>query len=170
MTMLSRRALLATTALVPAAALVACAGTTVPQALQQAAQDVLLIDNAFVAILPDLGPLLSASTLAIVQQAVTGIQSVAAAITGATTIASAQPLVIQLESDINAIVGAVAGLNLPGTIGQVITAASILLPVIEVALNMILPAPTPAMARLRAQAAGMTPATARVILRAAAAR
>ena len=164
---LARRAVIAAAALLPSV-LAACAGGSLA-GIQQAAQDALLIANALAAVLPQLAPLVPASTLATVTQAVQGIQAVATALANATTIGQAQSQVLQLEADLNAVIGALAGLNLPGTIGQVLTAASVLLPVIELAVNLLNPPLAPAVRALAAKT-NMSVAEARLVLRAAAAR
>lgn len=154
MNTLSRRALLRATAIAPIAALMACAGQTVPQALQQAASDASLIANGLAAVMPQLSPLVSASTLATAQGWLTKLQSAASQLAGIPTTTGAVPLVQQIEQGVNAIVGIAAPLLAATPAGPILTAATVLLPVLETAVGLFVP---PA-------AGGMTPDQARLIL------
>lgn len=133
-------------------------GLSTPQKISQVAADVAAIADGLAGVLPSLGQVsgIDAGTVAKVGGYVADLQKVAATLAGAGTTAEAQPLVKQVEQFVNAIAGALAGLALPPPIGPAITAASVLLPVIEAAVNLAVPAAAPAGA--------MTPDEARAIL------
>lgn len=166
-----RRRLLALT---PAAAiaLAGCAGgapgAPSAQNVAVAIQDVGLIATGLGNALPQLAALnvpgLTPQVLATCKTALLGIQACAQAIKGATTPEAAQPTVAQVETYLNAIVGALAGLPLPPPINTALLAATILLPLIEAAVNMAVPPST----TLPAPAAtpAMTPDQARGVLNA----
>jgi hypothetical protein len=144
---MNRRTLLANSSIVAigltAVGIVGCAGLTTNQVLSQAAADANAIAQGLKNILPQIGALagVSPATVATVGQAIADIQTVAAAITGATTAGAAQPSVVQLETDLNAIVAALASLTvIPPPISTALMAASILLPLIETAVGMVVPA------------------------------
>ena len=154
MTPITRRALLRTSALVPVAVVVACAGQTVPQALQQAAQDAALLATGLAPVIPQLTGFVSASTLATAQTALATLKGAATQLAGIPTTSGAVPVVQQIEQAVNAILGIAAPLLAATPAGPILTAASVLLPVIEAAVGMIVP---PA-------ASNMSPDQARLIL------
>jgi hypothetical protein len=150
------------------AGLAACTTASVDAGLATAASDVATIAAALPAVLTQLGTLsipgLTPAIVATVGVAVSGIQTVASALSGAATAAAAQPLVAKVETYVNGIVTALAGLPLPPPISTALTAASILLPVIEAAIGLVT-TPAPAAARMAASAPSMSPAQARLILK-----
>ena len=154
-----RKFLVAATALVSASAgLVACGVTP-----SQAAQDVASIAAAFQSSLPQFSSVtgIDASKMGVIGTAVADLQKVAAAFSGADN-ATAQTLVGRIEADVNAVVGVAAALPLiPPPINMILMAATVLLPVIETAIGMVV---KPQVA-LRASAAQMSPDQARLILR-----
>lgn len=159
--MLTRRELMATTALMP---LAACAGTTPSAALIQAIQDVQTIAAGLAGVLPGLGsiPGIPATVVGKAGSIISEIQAVAQQMAGVTTTAGAQGSVQQLETLLNTLVAAVAPfVAAVPVVGQVFAAAAVLLPVIEAAVGLIV---KPA-ARLEA---ALTPDQARLILQAAA--
>lgn len=119
----------------------------------QVATDVSFVAGGLqkaLAALPDTGITVSSDNLMVAQNAVTGLQGVAAAIAASSSTAAAQPLVPQIESYVNAFVGAlgpalsVCKTDTCKTIQGYLAAANLLLPVIEIGLNMALPQPAPA--------------------------
>lgn len=165
----TRRALLGSAAIAPIA-LAGCAelrGGSLPSAkLAQVLSDVRDIASGLVGVLPSLGSIqgIPASVVATAGDYIVKIKDVSGQLASVTTASAAQPLVKQLESLVNALLAAVTPFvaGIP-TVGAIFAAANVLLPVIETAVGLIVPAQAPAMA-------GMTPAEARLILRAAAAR
>lgn len=141
-----RQFLSAGSALVGAAALAACATTLNPHpgpiTPASVAQDVTLISSAFAAVVPQLSavPGVTPAVTQAVNNAVADLQAVAGAIATADTAAAAKPLVVRVEANVNAVVAVLAGLPLPAPISSVLHAASILLPIIETAVGIIVPA------------------------------
>ena len=84
---------------------------------------------------------------------------VAKSISASLTATAAQPLVRQVEADVNAAIQALASLSLPKSVSAVLQAAQVLLPVIETAVGLMVPA--------AATPNAMSPAQARAILKAA---
>jgi hypothetical protein len=153
---------------VSAITLAACAAidpnATPQQNLARVVTDVDNIVGAFAKSLPQIGAVhgISAATLKTVTDAIGNMQVVGKALAdAATSITAAQPLVQQIETDVNAVVDAVAMLPLPPALSAVFQAAMVLLPIIESAVNLSVPAPVAA----KAKAAGMSPDEARAILR-----
>lgn len=95
-----------------------------------------------------------------INQALADLATISSTLSSASSAAAAEPSVAQIEADVNAIINAVAGLNLPAPVPMVLSAAAVLLPVIEAAVG--LPAPA------SASAGGLTPDEARLVLTAAA--
>ena len=153
---MNRRAFLA----VPLA-LAACGPTN--NVIATVSDDAIVIANGLQAILPRLATVagMSTSTLAIIANAVASLQATAQALKGASSTAQAQGFVQKIETYVNTIVSVLASFNLPPPIGDVLTAADVLLPIIEVAVGLVLPA----RARYRAMATTMAPDKARTILR-----
>jgi len=161
--LVSRRRLLAATAIVPAAVVLsACKGLTASQVAQQAVSDVKLIASGLAGALPSLGTAanIPAATVALIGQTIANIQTVADGVAAAASNIDAQPLVQQLEQLLNGAVGALAGLALPAPFGPALTAAVVLLPVIEALVGIVIGPKAAAMA--------MPVDTAREILAAAA--
>src|SRR6185312_16507552 len=99
-TLVSRRRLLAATAIVPAAVVLnACKGLTASQVAAQAVQDVKLIASGLAGALPSLGTAanIPAATVALIGQTIANIQTVADGVAQAASNIDAQPLVQQLE-------------------------------------------------------------------------
>lgn len=156
--MFTRRQLLAGAAAFPfVAALAGCAGTTAAgSALQQAISDAGLIATGLAGALKQLAAAsFSAPILVKATTAVADIQAAVAALASAASATAAQPLVQRIGADVNAVVGVLAGLPLPAPVSTALTAASVLLPVIEAAVGIVVSAVAP-----HAQSA-MTPAQAR---------
>jgi len=158
---LSRRTLLATASLIP---LAACAGATAD--LSQVITDVGLIASGLQGALPSLVGSAGASVIAQITGWIADLQPIAAAIGGVTTVAGAQPLVTQIETILNSIVSLAATFTLPTPFGPALAAAAVLLPIIEAAVNLLVPAASAAVHRY---ATAMTPAQARAVLAQAAA-
>lgn len=150
-------------ALAPSVALGGCL-TGPDQAIATVANDAKLIASGLQGVLVQLGNLnvagLTPAILATVGSAVTNLQAVADAIAGVATNAAAQPLVQKIETYVNTIVSALAVLPLPPPISTALQAAAILLPIIEAAVGMVLPAST---ARA-AKGLALTPDQARLVL------
>lgn len=168
--MLTRRELLSRTILASGAGLTLWGCATANQVASTVAQDASLIATGLKGALANLGALnipgLTADKVMTIGLAVAGLQTVATSLLMATTTAVAQPLVQQIETDLNAIVGALAGLPLPPPISTALQAAAILLPVIETAIGMVLPPTAPATPAARlAASVTMTADQARLILK-----
>jgi hypothetical protein len=137
---ISRRSLLSAVAAAPL--LSACAAT-IDQNVQNVISDVNILANGLRGMIPQLTALnlpgLTSNVMGTVDAAIAGIQSVAAAVSAVTTTAAAQPLIQKIETYLNTIVGALAplALLLPPPIGLIVTAATILLPVIEIAVGLL---------------------------------
>lgn len=138
--MLRRNLLIAT----PALALGACNTINIDKTLATVAADANLIAGGLKGVLAQLGPLnipgLDTAILGKAATAIAGIQTVAASLTGVTSTAAAQPLVQKIESYVNVVVSALASLPLPPPISTAIQAAAILLPIIEIAVGLAVPA------------------------------
>lgn len=137
-----RRTLLAVSALAPAAILAGCATTgSVTTISAQVVSDVNLIANALESELPALqtviGTNLSAGNTVLEQ--IKAIVAAAAGFADTISQANAQGIVTQIATDYGALMQTLAPVMglLPPPIPQVLTAAGILLPVIEIALGMV---------------------------------
>lgn len=131
----------------------------------QAVSDVQTIASGLKAILPQIAAVVGipATTVTTVTNLVGDISSVAAGISTATAQSSAQTVVQQVEADVNSVVSVLAAIPfLPPPIILALQAATVLLPAIETALNMIVPASLKA----KADAISLTPAGARAYLQA----
>jgi hypothetical protein len=153
--MLSRRSLCLAVPLV----LAGCNGQAPSgPSIAMVAQDVNLIAGGLSKALTQvqmLGvPGLTPQILNTCQIALTGVQGVAQSLAGVSSVQDAQPLIVRVEGYVNAIVDALAVLPLPPPVQTALLAATILLPVVEAAVNMAVP---PA-------AATMTPDQARAAL------
>lgn len=142
--MMYRRALLRSTAIAPVAALGACAnatGSNFNQLLAIAMADVSAIVTGLTSVLKQLAASslgISSSLLATISGYVTGAQTVASSLQSATSAATAQPLLSQLESYLNATVSALASIPLiPQPISGILQAASLVLPVAEATLGIV---------------------------------
>lgn len=106
-------------------------------------------------------PALTPAVMELCQKALVGIQTVARALSVATDVADAQPLVLRIEGYVSAILAALAAVPLPQDIQRALAAATILLPIVMMAVNLAAPptvAPMPAVAP-------MTPEQARTALK-----
>ena len=134
--------------------------------------DAQTIAGGLQGMLPQLGALnlpgLTPAVMAIVGSAVADLQGVATSLQSVSAVASAQPLVQKIESYVNVIVSTLAALPLPPPISTILVAASVLLPVLESTVGLIVNSLTPATAK--AAGSTMTAPTARLILKASAAR
>lgn len=152
-------ALLATSAL-----LAACNPGQVAQISSEVASDAGIIASGLQGALAGLTTLgiagLTPAKAQTVGDAIAGIKSIASALAGAATASAAQPMVQQLEADLNAIVAALAGLPLPPQIALPLQAATVLLPIIEAAVGMVISN----VSALRAAQPGMTADQARALL------
>jgi hypothetical protein len=98
-------------------------------------------------------------TLNIAQASLAGLQGAAQSIAGASSTAAAQPMVQQVETYVNAFVGAVSAVpGLPDSVRAYLQAANVLLPVIEIAVNMAVPQPPATATADQARAALSAPA------------
>jgi hypothetical protein len=145
-------------------ALSACSAQAVAQVSATAAYDLNLIANGITAEIPVINSL-SPAVATDLQTAVSDLQaaaSLAGTIGTATAQNSAQSAVTQVASDIEAAVVALnsSGVALPASVSSVLSAAEVLIPEIEIALNMALPSTASA-------PYSMTPAQARAALLAA---
>jgi hypothetical protein len=149
------RAAVALVALSLVFAQVGCSGSAPPVPVSQVAADVATIANGLANALKTVPNLPPAATTALAD-----LSKVAAALSSASSPTAQQSVAMQVEADVNAIVAAVGSLNLPAPAGPAITAAEVLLPLIEGGLNV---------AAAAAPASGpVTPAQALAILKAAA--
>jgi len=157
----TRRAFLAGTAGLSAAALAACATGTTNQVVtiaQQVVDDAGLIANgiaAEVGPLQTLGVTLTPDTLTKINAGVTAAKNLVAGMAANVAL----PLVQQIVADVNAVVAAVgaAGATVPSSVQNVIGAAEALLPLVELAVGLVV---APKVGR-------MSPAQARRVLAAA---
>lgn len=167
MDMLTRRALLRTSALVPVALAAGCAMPGSPAAgLASAIDDIKIIAGGLLGSLPGLSGLLPSNVLSNVTSIINKLGQVASTISGAVSPSAAQSPMKAFEDLLNTVIQKVTPFvaAVPG-IGEIFTAASVLLPVAEGAIGMIADVISPKTARR------MGPDTARLILnRAAAAR
>lgn len=163
MQIMTRRALLRSTALVPIAALAACNGMSAAQIGQQVAGDVSLLGTGLAGALPGLVSLkvLTGADVSKVSGLVGQLTQLASGVSSALTQTAAQP-VIQQIGGVLAQIAAVAGPLLPPPWGTAIMAAQVLFPVIASAVGLI--------SQAAPLAGPMTPDQARAALRAAAAR
>lgn len=98
--------------------------------------DVDLIASGLNNALPQLTGTIDPVVLGKVHLYIADLQVAADAVGTADTIAVSKPLVVRVESDVNAVVDAVAGLSLPEPFAGALHAATVLLPVVEVAVNL----------------------------------
>lgn len=140
-------------------------GKSPAQGIAQVVSDLQLIAQSFTAALPSFAKIvgINSNTLSQIQNWISQIVAAAQGVASAANGSAAQPFVQQVETDLNAIVGALAGLPLPPPIGTVLAAAGVLLPVIEAAVGLVLPPSSPA--RSLAAMRPMTPDQARAALR-----
>jgi len=120
----------------------ACNGLTFNQVTSQVAQDASTIADGLAGAFSNIQTLnipgLTPDKVANINLSVQTLKAAATALQGAMNATSAQATVNQIEAALNAIVSTLAGLPLPTQIQLPLAAASILLPVIETALNMVI--------------------------------
>lgn len=126
------------------------------------AQDVNILATGLNGVLTQLGNIsilgLTPAIMSTVGSAIASIQALAVSISTATSTAAAQPLVQKIETYVNTVVSALAVLPLPPAIALALQAASILLPIIETAVGLLVTA-KPMLGN------AMNPDEARIILR-----
>jgi hypothetical protein len=133
---------------------VGCANVTPTQVVTTAATDVSTIATGLAGAFAGISGVPAAVTTAL-----TDLSNEASALETASTQAQQQTDVQQVETDVNAIVKAASAIpGLPANVTVALTAAQVLLPVIEAAVNMVVTSAAPANA--------MTPDVARLILKA----
>ena len=121
---------------VPLLAIAGCA-STVPVTPASVATDVATIGTGLLGALQNSGLTVPAQAT----EAVADIIAVSDALEQGETMADAQPLVQRVESDLNTVVTSVGALpNLPAGVSGALTAAEVLLPVVEAAVDLTVPA------------------------------
>ena len=158
---MTRRAVLGATVFAPVA-LAGCATLSgnPNQIAAQVLNDANLIASGLANALPGLqaSKVVPAPVMAQAQALVGKIQASAASMSATISKNSAQPIVTQIEQDVNSFAALLAGLPLPPPYAQVVQAAVVLLPVIEIGVGLAVPA---------GASHAMTPAEARLVLKAA---
>lgn len=154
--MLNRRTLLASSAIIP---LAGCAGMGTDASISAIARDASILASGLMGAIAQLGSLAIPAT---VSAALAGLQSVADALSTVASQSAALPLVQKIESYVNVIVQALASIPLlPAPVTLALQAATILLPIIEAAVGMVLPASS---MRAKLAPSNMSPSEARLIL------
>jgi len=149
-------------ALLLGTALTACTTATAPVTLQSVAVDISLISTSFNTALSNPAVAAAINIPPTVKTALEDLTTVANAAASAPDAAAMKGSVQIVERDVNTIVGALAGLpNLPPNVSTILTAATVLLPVLEASVGIVAPAAAPGTA---AAAGSMSPATARAHL------
>lgn len=146
---------------IPAAVIAACSnGTTQPTvSLQTVATDIMLISTSLNTAFSSPQVQAAIKLPPAVTVALADLQSVAGAAANATDAASMQVTVQTVANDVNTIVSAASVLpGLPTNISTILTAAAVLLPVLEAAVGTVVQSVNPIVAP---NVATMTPATAR---------
>jgi hypothetical protein len=160
---MNRRKLLSSIALGSVAVVLAGCQSTVSSSAStiaaQAASDIGLIGSGLSGALSGLSASGTVSSSAVSQIAgyINAIEAIAATVTTATSATAGQTAVQQIETLLNSLVSAASGLPLPAPFSTALSAASVLLPVVEVAVGLVTTATAGAMVP-------MTPAQARLIL------
>jgi hypothetical protein len=160
--MITRRSLLRTTALVPLG-LAGCAGLIGAIAVApQVAADVALIASALRVLLPILEAAtnLNASARATISSIIDEIAAMSAEVAKASTVDVAKVLIEQLVRGVSTIAALLMGGSFPPIVNAIIADVLALIPAIEAAVGIPVPAPTPAVMG----AFAMTPAAARADL------
>lgn len=152
-----------------ACALAACTlSPSIETVLHTAIDDVEAIAAGFLGVLPQIGTVIgiSAKLVAEVGAAIGDLQTLATQIEAVTNTTTAQPIVQQIEAKVNIVIEMLAALPLPPSVQLALQAASILLPLIEAAVHLLV---SPKLAA-RAEQGRLTPEQARNVLRALARR
>lgn len=132
--------------LVAAPLFLAACQTTTPfdQTLAKVVSDVNILATGLKGVLTQLTTTnvlgLTSTVLNTITTAISNIQAIAGAIGQVTSIAATQPLIQKIESYVNTVVAALAALPLPPAIAMALQAASILLPIIETAVGLLVTA------------------------------
>lgn len=112
--------------------------------LKRIVDDTDTLAKGLSALVPSLSSVagLSSETQALISATVLNVQTVADQVGAVSSVASAKPLVEKIETYVNTIVGALAALGpaLPTPVSTILQAASILLPIIEIAVGIAVPA------------------------------
>jgi hypothetical protein len=160
---MNRRKLLSSIALGSAAVMLAgCAtgSTSASTIAAQAASDIGLIGSGLSGALSGLSAsgAVSATAISQITGYINSIEAVATTVTTATSATAGQSAVQQIETLLNSLVSAASGLPLPAPFSTALSAASVLLPVVEVAVGLV------SSAASAGAMVPMTPAQARLIL------
>ena len=161
---LNRRHLLSLVAGSSALSIAACSAMSMSAVITTVADDVNIIATGLLGVLPTIGTIVGVNPemVATIGSAIADLQSLAQQIKVTTDITVTQTLVQQVEADVNVIVNALAGIRLlPPPVSLALQAVVVLLPVIEMAINMIVRPKLTA----RAAKVHMTPEQARANLR-----
>lgn len=156
---ISRRALLGSTALVALVGVAGCAssGGALPQ---QIITDAGLVLTGIEAVVKGLGTAVPASVAAKIEAYVSEIQAAVASLSGAISTTAAAPTVQNIVSLVEQAIALIPAGALPAPLSEAVTAIQVLLPVLLAYVGASSP---PAM-QVRAAVARMTPDEARVVL------
>jgi hypothetical protein len=133
-------------ALAGAIALAGCSssttGTVPPVTLQTVANDVSLLATGLNNALsqPSVVALIPPTIEPQIKAVLNDLTSVAGTVGSSTSASAAKASVTTVENDVNTIVAALAGLPLPPPAPTILTAAEVLLPVVEAAVGLVVPA------------------------------
>lgn len=166
----SRRSLLRSTALVPAALVVAnCSALTGGVSISQVSSDIATIASGLAGILPTIAKVAGVTTgvMSTIGTATNDLQKIASAVSSATSTA-ATTMVGTVENVVGGVLSAVSGISLPSSLSTVFSAISALLPAIEQGVGIVTALVAPAPARFARATAAMSPDQARAVLIAAA--
>ena len=128
---------------------------------KQGISDALNLANSLETMLAGLGPtnLIPGSVLATIGTYIADIKGFATQLQASWSDTSAQPLVQAIETNFSNVLAAIGSIALPSPFNAIIAAAQVILPFIEAAVGLVLPAST-----ARARAVGMSEQQARQIL------
>jgi len=114
--------------------------TPTPAANAQVASDITLVDGAIQVIasgLGGLGSVVSAATVATIQEAASAVHQVAVAFSTAAAAPAQQTWVQQLAADASSIIQALSGVGLPSAFQTALSGLATLIPVIEFAVGLL---------------------------------
>lgn len=123
-----------------------CATIDERQRLSRVAGDVALIADAFTATLPALSQVAGIDPAAMTKIGghIASLKQLAVALRDANASAVARPLVEQVVTNVQAVIGVLASVQaIPPKIRSILTAATILLPVIQIAVHISIPPAAP---------------------------
>jgi len=121
-------------------ALAACAGQSGPTPAQ-VANDVQIISTSLTSALATSGLNVPPQVTA----AVMDLNAVAKSLSGSESMNSMQPLIVRISDDLNVVIATLDGIpGLPPTVAKALAAAEVILPVVETAVGLVVPAPAPA--------------------------